>query len=305
MGRGIESVFIPVVDMNKIKFPGEMEKMMGACMEWGCFRLINHGIPAPLMREMKAVSRSFLDLPMDVKERNFNPIGRRGYTAPHQVTPVFEALACHDMAAPGALQDFFDQLAASPRQREVMSEYSEAIHDVSNMVARKLAQGLGLKENDIFSEWPCLLKMNKYNYTREYIGSTGVYLHTDPGFITVLQDDELVGGLEVVHRETGQYVYVDPLPDSLIINLGDLAAIWSNGRLWNARHRVQCYEGKVRISIVLFMFGAKEGEVSAPEEFVDSEHPRLYKPINADEYWSLRIANRSSTGAVDLLRLDN
>ncbi|XP_047312623.1 2-oxoglutarate-dependent dioxygenase DAO-like [Impatiens glandulifera] len=303
MGLGMKNVMVPVIDMKK--FPIETENMLDACKEWGCFRLINHKISSELMREMKVVSRSLLDLPMEIKERNVNPVGRHGYTAPRQVTPVFEALACHDMAAPHSLPTFYDQLGATPQQRDIISKYSEAIHELSMELARKLAQGLGLdlKENDIFNGWPCLLRINKYNYTPEYIGSTGVYLHTDPGFITIVQDDEAVGGLEILHKETGQYSYVDPMPDSLVVNLGDLAMLWSNGRLWNARHRVQCYEGTARVSIVLFMFGPNDEELFAPEEFIDSEHPRLYKAIKADDYWSLRIANRSATGAVDLLHL--
>ncbi|PSS05907.1 2-oxoglutarate-dependent dioxygenase [Actinidia chinensis var. chinensis] len=297
MGMG---ACIPVIDMKD--FPRQSEKLMKACRDWGCFRIVNHSIPESLMMDMKAVSRSLLDLPLEVKLRNSHPVQGKGYTPRNNASPVFEGLGCYDMAAPGALDNFFDQLCVSPQQREIISKYSTAIHELGMDMGRKLLNGLGLF-GDLFNGWPCQLRINKYNYTPEYVGSTGAVLHTDPGFLTILQDDEIIGGLEAVHKETGEYIPVDPMPGSLVVNLGDLAEIWSNGRLWSVKHRVQCYEGRVRLSIALFVLGPKDGALGAPEELVDSEHPRLYNPMNFEDYRMLRITTRSPTGAIELLRI--
>jgi 2-oxoglutarate-dependent dioxygenase len=40
--------------------------------------------------------------------------------------------------------------------------------------------------------------MNKCNFTKESVGSSGVKIHTNSGFLALLQEDELVGGLEVM-----------------------------------------------------------------------------------------------------------
>ncbi|KAF7140493.1 hypothetical protein RHSIM_Rhsim06G0186200 [Rhododendron simsii] len=292
---------VPVIDMQD--FPAQSGKLMEACGEWGFFRIINHGIPPALMGEMKAVSRSLLDLPVEIKMRNSNPVQGKGYTPLNMASPVFEGLGCYDMAVPGNLDQFLDQLCVSdPRQREIITAYSKAIHDLGMDMGRKLLQGLGLS-GDLFNGWPCQLRINKYNYTPDYVGSTGAVLHTDPGFLTILQDDEIIGGLEAVDKDTGKYVSVEPMPGSLVVNLGDLAAIWSNGRLWSVKHRVQCYEGSIRLSIALFVLGPKNGVLGAPKELVDSKHPRLYKPVNFEEYRMLRITTRSPTGAIELLRI--
>lgn len=66
--------------------------------------------------------------------------------------------------------------------------------------------------------------MNRYNFTPETVGSSGVQIHTDSGFLTVLQEDESVGGLEVMDAN-GTFVAVDPLPGSLLVNLGDVAKV--------------------------------------------------------------------------------
>ncbi|KAL6999721.1 hypothetical protein U1Q18_000878 [Sarracenia purpurea var. burkii] len=292
---------IPVIDMQN--FPAESEKLMAACDEWGCFRIINHNIPPALMAEMKSVSRSLLDLPVEIKRQNSDPVEGKGYTALNRFTSVFEALGCYDLASPGALDNFCNQLSVSPHQREIISEYSKAINEVGMEMGKKILEGLGLA-GDLFEGWPCQLRLNKYNNTPEYVGSTGALLHTDPGFLTVLQDDEVVGGLEAVHKVTGEFVAVDPMPGSLVVNLGDLATIWSNGRLWNVKHRVQCYEGKVRVSISFFVLGPKDGALGAPNELVDSNHPRLYRPMNFEDYRMLRITTRSLTGNIELLRIN-
>ncbi|KAL3508839.1 hypothetical protein ACH5RR_028240 [Cinchona calisaya] len=148
--------------------------------------------------------------------------------------------------------------------------------------------------------------MNKYNYSPETVGSIGAIMHSDPGFLTVLQDDELVNGLEVVNKFTGDLVSVDPIPGTLVVNLGDAAKVWSNGRFYNVKHRVQCYQPEVRISIALFVLGPRDKRVEAPAELEDSEHPRLYIPFDFEEYRKLRVSTKSPTGgALELFRATN
>jgi isopenicillin N synthase-like dioxygenase len=78
--------------------------------------------------------------------------------------------------------------------------------------------------SDLFKGWPCQFRINKYNFTPETVGSSGVQIHTDSGFLTILQDDENVGGLEVMD-ESGAFVSVHPCPGTLLVNLGDVAKV--------------------------------------------------------------------------------
>uniref|UniRef100_A0A5B6ZXW9 Isopenicillin N synthase-like Fe(2+) 2OG dioxygenase domain-containing protein n=2 Tax=Davidia involucrata TaxID=16924 RepID=A0A5B6ZXW9_DAVIN len=91
-------------------------------------------------------------------------------------------------------------------------------------IGHKLAEGMGLASTVSFEGWPCQFRINKYNFTPETVGSSGVQIHTDSGFLTILQDDENVGGLEVMDK-SGTFVAVDPLPDTLFVNLGDIATV--------------------------------------------------------------------------------
>ncbi|CAK9180030.1 unnamed protein product [Ilex paraguariensis] len=292
---------IPVIDLQD--FPQQSSKLVYACQEWGCFRIVNHGaiLTELLMGEMKAVVRSLLDLPMEIKQRNGDVIAGSGYMAPTKINPLYEALGLYDTASVEAVDAFCTQLDASPHQREIIVKYAQAIHELTMDIAQKLAKGLGIS-GVLFEEWPCQFRINKYNFTPEAVGSSGVQIHTDSGFLTILQDDENVGGLEVMDK-SGAFVPVDPWPGTLIVNLGDIANAWSNGRLCNVKHRVECKEATIRVSIASFMLGPKGVAVEPPPELVDSAHPRMYVPFTFEEYRKLRLSTKLQAGeALALVR---
>ncbi|ONH97413.1 hypothetical protein PRUPE_7G188800 [Prunus persica] len=303
MGEGEDCMTIPVIDMQKFPDAEEYKKLREASEIWGCFRLINHKIPLALMKEMKAVVRSLLDLPMEIKQQNKDVIAGSGYMAPSKVNPLYEALGLYDLGSPEAVHTFCSKLDASSHQREIISKYAQAVYDQIVEIGHKLAESLGLVNVDFLKGWPCQFRINKYNFKPESVGSSGVQIHTDSGFLTILQDDENVGGLEVMDK-AGAFVPVDPCPGTLLVNLGDVAQAWSNGRLCNVRHRVQCREATIRVSIATFLLGPKDQEaVEAPPEFVDSEHPRLYVPFTYEDYRKLRLSSKLQAGeALAVLR---
>ncbi|EYU26231.1 hypothetical protein MIMGU_mgv1a010820mg [Erythranthe guttata] len=245
---------VPIIDMQDLA--NVPEKIVKAFEEWGSFRLINHGVPIELMSEMKAVTRSLMDLPMEIKRKNYHPDSGKG---------------------------------------EILEKYGLAVYDLAHLIGCKMMEGLGLG-GEVFKEWVCQLKMNKYNFAPETVGLTGALIHTDPGFLTILQDDEIVRGLELVDEITGELVSIDPIPGAFVVNLGDVAKVWSNGRFCNVKHRVQCYEPKVRVSIALFVLAPKDVKVEAPPQLVDSDHPRRYIPLDFEDYRKLRSSTQSPIG---------
>ncbi|OIT08849.1 2-oxoglutarate-dependent dioxygenase dao [Nicotiana attenuata] len=102
-------------------------------------------------------------------------------------------------------------------------KYAAAIHELFMDMAHKISEGLGLK-NVSFEGWPRQFRFNKYNFTPETIGSTGVPSHIDTYFLTILQDDENVSGLEVMNK-SGQFVVVESWPNSLVVNVGDVTKL--------------------------------------------------------------------------------
>jgi len=143
----------------------------------------------------------------------------------------------------------------------------------------------------LFNGWSFTARLNKYHFTPETVGQSGIRIHTDPGFLSILQEDENVGGLEVMEKNSGEYLAVDPIPGTLLVNLGDIATVWSNGKFHNVKHRVQCKEATIRVSIAMFVLGRKEEEIVAPSELVKySNRPRLYVPLKFEDYQKLRFS---------------
>lgn len=291
---------MPVLDLQELE--GHSEKLREVCEKWGCFRVVNHRVPLELMAEMKSVSRQLLDQPTEIKRRNVDVIPGSGYMAPSQNNPLYEALGLFDIASSVSVSNFCTKLEASPHQREIIESYAQAIYKSAVDIASKMTTSLGLTDYS-FEGWPCQFKINKYSFTPEVIGSSGVQIHTDSGFLTVLQDDETLGGLEVMDK-SGAFVAVEPSPGTLVVNLGDVAVPWSNGILRNVQHRVQCKGAGIRMSIATFLSPPRDKLIEAPAEFVDAEHPRLYAPITYEELRRLRSSKKLHSGEVlELVRL--
>ncbi|KAM1857989.1 hypothetical protein FF1_007885 [Malus domestica] len=94
--------------------------------------------------------------------------------------------------------------------------------------------------------------------------------------------DAHVCGLEICTKD-GDWIVFYPPPSSVIYLAGEVFQIWSNDRIRPCRHRVSLTEDEVRFSIGQFTF-MKE-VVSIPNELVDEDHPRLYKPLDHLEFF--------------------
>ena len=97
----------------------------------------------------------------------------------------------------------------------------------------------------------------------------------------LLQDD--CGGLEIQNR-AGEWVQATPLADSLVVNIGDLLARWSNDRLKSTRHRVINRVTDRRYSIPVFCDPDCNAVIDPRDMGLrDGEEP-LYEPVTAGDY---------------------
>ncbi|KAL2483109.1 2-oxoglutarate (2OG) and Fe(II)-dependent oxygenase superfamily protein [Forsythia ovata] len=294
----------PVIDM--LHFPAQLPELIKACEENGCFRIVNFDsiLPVSLLYEMKAVVTELFELPLEIKQRNVDVIVGSGYKKPGEINSIHEGLGLYDIASSRSVDEFCNQLDATPQQRETIERYAKAVHDLITDIGHKIGEGLGL-ESVPFEAWPCQFRINKYPFTHDAIGSAGLKTHTDNGFLTIVQDDEILSGLEVMEK-SGKFVAVDPCPGALLVTLGDIAVAWSNGRFYNVKHQVVCKEAGIRMSIATFLLGPRETMVEAPPELVDSEHPRLFVPFKFEDFRKTRFFKHSHAGeALDLFRVES
>lgn len=91
-----------------------------------------------------------------------------------------------------------------------------------------IALSLDLPENrfNIFFEEQSttFIRLNHYPPCPVPHLALGVGRHKDAGALTILAQDD-VGGLEVKRKIDGEWIRVKPIPDSYIINVGDIIQV--------------------------------------------------------------------------------
>ncbi|KAG8759141.1 hypothetical protein FRC11_002467 [Ceratobasidium sp. 423] len=100
-----------------------------------------------------------------------------------------------------------------------------------------IALGLGLGEryfDNLINEQYHNLRLLSYPpISRDALlkeGQSRAGAHSDYGSLTLLFQDQ-VGGLEVQNPHTKQFQPATPIPGTIVVNVGDLLARWSNDRL--------------------------------------------------------------------------
>ncbi len=78
----------------------------------------------------------------------------------------------------------------------------------------------------------------------------GVGEHTDYGVLTILAQDNC-GGLQVKNCR-GEWIEATPVPDTFVINIGDMLERWTRGLLKATPHRVAKSQHKNRLSAPFF-----------------------------------------------------
>jgi isopenicillin N synthase-like dioxygenase len=97
-----------------------------------------------------------------------------------------------------------------------------------------------------------------------------------------------VGGLQV--RQGERWVDVDPIPDALVVNIGDMMQVWSNDRFRSPVHRVVVNTEKERFSAPFFMNPSYAKDCAPLAELLAPGERPQYRPINWGEFRRLRAA---------------
>lgn len=289
---------VPVIDLSGLcdeRRRKTMEEISDACREWGCFQVINHGVSPELLMAGREVSRGFFSLPLEEKQKHANdPCSYVGYGSRLGVQK-------------GATLDWGDYyfhhyLPLSVREehrwpskpeeyRSRMKEYCEGTLELCGTLLSVCSENLDLPPNNLNEAFGheegigVCVRLNYYPVCPQPELTYGLSPHTDPGGITILLQDDVVG-LQV-HR--GNYwVPVQPVANALTIILGDQMEILTNGIYKSVEHSCVANQKKERMSIVVFCNPNGEKDVGPIKELTNDEsNPARYKHMTFNQYRTL------------------
>jgi isopenicillin N synthase-like dioxygenase len=320
---------VPVIDLAPARGGGSADRRRiaslidQACVEIGFFAVTGHGVAESVGRDLREAAHQFFALSSEAKRRASPNDDRtpRGYHAPGG-----EALAAaNDAVAPPDLKEFYhvgpvdvgaDAYYTSPRGRQFFPPniwpadppgfraaaitYYRAMHQLVGFLMRLTALGLGIDEtffDDKVSRSIGTMRLNYYprQVRAPLAGQLRAGAHTDYGGLTILNGEDVPGGLQVWTR-SGRWIDVRTPPEQLVVNIGDLLMRWTNDRWLSNMHRVvnpplEDGRNQPRLSIAFFNHPNWDVMIECVAPAGEAKHA----PVMSGDYRDLKYAKTGFT----------
>jgi isopenicillin N synthase-like dioxygenase len=314
---------IPVIDLSDAlhgSYEARLAKgreMDRTCREVGFFTITGHGIPLPVIHGLRDQSNGFFGQTLADKlaaaapdpdiPRGYRAMGTEALSqANDEITPpdlkeyyYFGREAWPDEAyfndAEGR-RYFIPNIwpAERPRLAAAAAAYYKAVEELATNMLQMAALGLGLPEHffdDKVDRHISAVRINYYPAQHEAPapGQLRAGAHTDYGLLTVLNGEDVPGGLQAQTRD-GNWVDVHTNPDTFVVNIGDLMMRWTNDRWVSNVHRVvnppPAAAQSNRLSIAFFHHPNHDALI----ECIAPPGEAKYPPVYSGEYRDLKYS---------------
>lgn len=285
---------MPLLDLRAMPAAALARQVDAALRDSGFLAIVGHGVPDALRQAAFDASRRFFALPQAAKERwhvdrwplprGFDPIGWQALD-PDRPPDLKESFYL-GVEAIGPNQ--WPDEALVPGFRVALQAWSDAMQALARRMMELFREALGLPPGhfDASMRGPtCTTRLLHYppQPVRAQPGQIGCGAHTDWGALTLLAQDD-AGGLQV-QRTDGSWLDVQPLPDALVVNTGDMMQRWTNDRWRSTVHRVvNRRAGRDRWSIAYFFDLDADAVIEPLPTCVSAERPPRYGPLSAGEH---------------------
>lgn len=308
--------------VNPVSIHGLVKEIGSACKEWGFFQVINHKVPLDKRERIEDAARKFFALSLEEKLKvRRDAINLLGYFESEHTKNVRDWKEIYDF---NVQQPTFIQPSVEPDDeqnvqfqwdnrwpqnppefREACQEYAQEVEKLAYKLMELIALSLGLAPNrfrGFFRHNTSNIRLNHYPPCPYPHLALGLGRHKDTGVLTVLAQDD-VGGLEVRRKSDGEWVRVKPIPNSFIINVGDMIQVWSNDAYESVEHRVMVNSERDRFSIPFFLKPALYTDVEPLEELIDDRNPPRYRALNWGKFRTARMQSNFAKSNVENLQI--
>ncbi|KAL6333147.1 hypothetical protein AAG906_028330 [Vitis piasezkii] len=255
---------LPTIDMKHIIMSetadSELEKLHSTCKEWGFFQnkiqdeardFEGYGL-SPIRSE---------DQKLDWGDRFYmttNPIHtRKPYLLPELPPSLRDSLEC----------------------------YLAELQKLAMMLLGFMAKALKLEKGEmeeLFEDGMQSVRMTYYPPCPQPELVMGLTPHSDATGITILLQINGVDGLQI--KKDGVWIPVSFLPDALVVNIGDILEILSNGVYTSIEHRATVNAAKERISIAMFFNPKSSAQIKPATSLINPHNPSLFKQVSMEKY---------------------
>ncbi|KAK5942336.1 hypothetical protein PMZ80_004899 [Knufia obscura] len=257
-----------------------VKELHDACVTYGFFQLVGHGIPLQLQKRVLSCAANFFDLPleekMNVSIKKCMGRANRGYE-------VLQGQTLQTGALPDLKEGFFigaEEPSDSPRAgrfltgpnqwpesiatadfEDPLQAYRAGMVELAQLVLNLLALALpSPAPSSVFDDFMTQPSGNlrllhyppKPSPDPEQLGCGA---HTDFGGITFVLQQPETKGLEVFYPPKGTWIPVEAKENAFVANVGDLLHLWTGKYYRSAVHRVTDVGDKHRYSAPFFYNG--------------------------------------------------
>ncbi|XP_022975054.1 1-aminocyclopropane-1-carboxylate oxidase homolog 1-like [Cucurbita maxima] len=295
------------VDRNSLKRKFTIDRIREASEKLGFFQLINHGIPAAVLEEMKEAVKRFNEQFTEVKKQYYT----RNTTKPLIYNSNFDLYS----AAATNWRDTIGYISApvppNPQDlpeiiRDNLVDYSKRVMEIGNFLFELLSEALGLSSNYLKDIGCCeglAIGCHYYPPCPQPHLTLGASEHSDNVFITVLYQDH-IGGLQIRHQK--KWVDVPPVDGALVVNIGELMQLITNDRFISVAHRVLAKQEGPRISVASFFstLYLPNSKLYGPiKELLSEENSAKYRETTIRDFHLQYRADGLGTSSLQHLKL--
>jgi len=271
-------IALPTLDLSLLdgtaaQRQGFLEDLRHAARDVGFFYLTGHGIDSELLQQVQDHARRFFALP----DRDKTAVGMinsphfRGYNrAASEITrgkpdlrEQFDLGAEREVLPTADNSPYWARLQgpnqwpqALPTLKPLLLDWQQVMTAMSLRLLRAFAQALALGPeafDQLYGDKPNEhIKLMRYPGQASDESNQGVGAHKDSGFLSFLLQDQQAG-LQV-EIEEGRWIDALPRANTLVVNIGELLELATNGYLRATVHRVLSpAKGSERLSIAFFL----------------------------------------------------